>query len=576
MAAARVGGGQQDDPQSRRVGRLGDGERHRVRLVVRRAVRLVVHVVELADRAVAGGGHLAIDAPGHVAHSGGIEPAGELVHALAPAPEVVVRAAGPLAAPAQVALERVRVHVGHGRDRVRPHASFSTAVSSALAADGGVLERHVLLRRVADPGLVAHEHHARRARARRSRPRRGRRSRRSAASAAAGRPAAPRARPRGTRSRATTRRSAARASRPPARPRSSASAVTASRHDSTVSASGARASSHMRARDGTVVGAFGSTSSRPVVNTIPRRCAASLSARTMMRAAAASASWRSSRGVVPAWSARPESSICRRSRAASRVTTPAALQPEATSRVWSTCSSRKPRSFSSHCGASAQPVGVDARVGHRVGERDAVVVDAVEHVVDVEPPDQCARAERRRVEARALLVGERDHRDRRVLGDRERGGHAERAVEAPAGAHAVQVRAGRPPRAGRVRDRPQVARGVALHRAADRARAAREPAGRLLVLARPREPRGAAVLVEPDRDQVGQQLLELRRRHRSLPRSPPRPGCGRSGRGCARPARRAARGRRACRPRSSRGRRSPSTQAALWVHAASASRAVQP
>ncbi len=57
-------------------------------------------------------------------------------------------------------------------------------------------------------------------------------------------------------------------------------------------------------------------------------------------------------------------------------------------------------------------VGAGGR--HRVGERDAVVVGAGQRVGDVEPADERARAERRRVEARALLVGERDHRDGRA------------------------------------------------------------------------------------------------------------------------------------------------------------------
>ena len=114
----------------------------------------------------------------------------------------------------------------------------------------------------------------------------------------------------------------------------------------------------------------------------------------------------------------------------------------------------------------AQALGIDARLRHRVAERDAVLVDAVDRVVDVEPPDQRARAEGRRVEARALLVGERDHGHRHALGHREAGGDAERAVEAPAAAHAVQVRADRPPRRRRVRARPQVAGRVALQLAA--------------------------------------------------------------------------------------------------------------
>ena len=61
-------------------------------------------------------------------------------------------------------------------------------------------------------------------------------------------------------------------------------------------------------------------------------------------------------------------------------------------------------------------------------------------------PDQRPAAEGRRVEASALLVGEGDDGHRGVLGHREGGAHAQRAVVAPAGAHAVQVRADAPPR----------------------------------------------------------------------------------------------------------------------------------
>ena len=130
VPAAVIGRGQQDDGQSR--SRAGDGERHRVRLLVRRAVGLVVDVVELADGAVAGGGHLGVDAAGHLAHRVRVERLGQPVHLLAPAPEVVVRPLAALADAPQVALERVRVHVGHRRD---PHcASSCAAASSPLAA----------------------------------------------------------------------------------------------------------------------------------------------------------------------------------------------------------------------------------------------------------------------------------------------------------------------------------------------------------------------------------------------------------------------------------------------------------
>ena len=130
VPAAVVGRGQQDHGQSR--GCPGDGERHRVRLLVRRAVGPVVHVVELADGAVARGRHLGVHPAGDLAHRVGLERVREPVHLLAPAPEVVVRPLAALADAPQIALERVRVHVGHRGDLHR--ASASAAASSPLAA----------------------------------------------------------------------------------------------------------------------------------------------------------------------------------------------------------------------------------------------------------------------------------------------------------------------------------------------------------------------------------------------------------------------------------------------------------
>ena len=185
---------------------------------------------------------------------------------------------------------------------------------------------------------------------------------------------------------------------------------------------------------------------------MPSRCAASASARTISRAAAASASWRSSRGVVPAWSARPVSSACRRMRAASRVTTPAGFPAAARSRDWSMCSSRNPRRRSSQLGASRRPSGSTPASAIASPSATPSSSSRSDRVVDVEPPDQRPRAERRRVEARALLVGERDHgqRDLRAGGDREAGRHAERAVVLPAVAHACPG-ASRPPTTVRAR-----------------------------------------------------------------------------------------------------------------------------
>jgi hypothetical protein len=146
--------------------------------------------------------------------------------------------------------------------------------------------------------------------------------------------------------------------------------------------------------------------------------------------------------------------------------------------------------------------GIDARGGHRVGQAHAVVVAALEHG-RIEDPGQRAAAEGGRVEARALLVGEGDDRHRRVLGDGEARAHPQGAVVAPARAHAVEVRADAPPWPRRVGHRPAVAGGVDLDAQADLLRPPREPVARGLVLGRPRQPGGPA-LVQADGLEVGQ------------------------------------------------------------------------
>ena len=348
--------------------------------------------------------------------------------------------------------------------------------------------------------------------------------------------------------------------RPPAR-RASRSAAPAS---------GVRASIHSRTPDGTVVNAFGSTSMRAAVTRKSGSPPASSSAATISRAAAASASRRSPRRVVPAWSARPANVSARRMREASARTAPAGAPSRSRSCVWSMCSSTKPRRRLEPRRRVGEQVRVRAGRAHRVGERDPVVVAAREHVGDVEPPDQRARAERRRVEARALLVGERDHGDAgHALGHREARRDAERAVEAAAAADAVEVRARRPPGPRRVRDRPQRAGRIALHAQPGGARLLAEPRLGGGQLGRPGEPvrcrpgrarsaraRRAGRAARPPRSRahppglVGPHPDRARRR-----RTRRRRGCGRSGTGRARRGRRAAARRRACPPPASRAPR---------------------
>ena len=107
--AGEVARVQQGDPEPGLRGRLAQRLAHRVRVVVRRAARPVVQVVELADAGDAGERHLGVRRPGQREVGVRVEPRGDGVHALAPGPE---RAAAAVRAAAQGAVEGVRVRVG--------------------------------------------------------------------------------------------------------------------------------------------------------------------------------------------------------------------------------------------------------------------------------------------------------------------------------------------------------------------------------------------------------------------------------------------------------------------------------
>ena len=87
---------------------------HLVRVGVRRAVRLVVEVVELADARDAGQRHLGERGPRQPVVAVRLQPFGGPVHQLAPRPE---RASIGLRTRAQGAMERVAVGVGEAGDR---------------------------------------------------------------------------------------------------------------------------------------------------------------------------------------------------------------------------------------------------------------------------------------------------------------------------------------------------------------------------------------------------------------------------------------------------------------------------
>ena len=100
------------------------------------AIGLVVQVVELADLRVAAGQQLGVQVRGHGLQLLGRDAQGHPVHAVAPAPEVVVRAVAPLAEAHERALEGVAV----GVDQARQHrASDALGLRGRRGAgrDGG-------------------------------------------------------------------------------------------------------------------------------------------------------------------------------------------------------------------------------------------------------------------------------------------------------------------------------------------------------------------------------------------------------------------------------------------------------
>ena len=105
--------GQMGDADSRRFGRRDQPMGHFPRVVVGRAVRAVVQVMELADRRIAGFEHLHVELGGDGLHMVRREPLDEAVHDLAPAPETVAAGSGALGEAGHGALEGMAVQVRH-------------------------------------------------------------------------------------------------------------------------------------------------------------------------------------------------------------------------------------------------------------------------------------------------------------------------------------------------------------------------------------------------------------------------------------------------------------------------------
>ena len=105
---------EQGDPDARIAGGGEQRRPHLVRIRVRRAVGLVVEVVELADTGDPGQRHLGERRAGEPVVAVRLEAASRGVHLLPPRPE---RASAGLRSSAKGAMERVAVHVGEAGDR---------------------------------------------------------------------------------------------------------------------------------------------------------------------------------------------------------------------------------------------------------------------------------------------------------------------------------------------------------------------------------------------------------------------------------------------------------------------------
>ena len=267
---------------------------HLVRVVVRRAVGLVVQVVELAHSADPAGQHLGVRGARELEVEVRGQPRGEVVHLLAPGPEA---ARALLRAAAQRPVEGVRVRVRHGRDADSGGHATSPAehVGQRLHPGDAVGGLGELLRRVRDAGRVADEEH-------RGRDPGGLQD--AGVVAGLGRQHRQAGTDRRARGRRRTRTapvtdSAVTMSEVPSRSaRSAACFSTAATRSASAASESARASSQAVTRDGTAFVPFGCASTRPKVARWPASRACLLAASAVI-AKVSIGSARSSIRVVP-------------------------------------------------------------------------------------------------------------------------------------------------------------------------------------------------------------------------------------------------------------------------------------
>ena len=154
--ARQIAGVEEGEPDAGRTRGFPEGLSHHVGVVVTIPAGCVVEVVELTDAGHAGQRHLGVDGGREPPVRVGIEPGGDLVHALSPRPESPAAGMG---ASAQCAMEDVGVGIGEaGQDdpvqtsvaRLRIHADVNGGHDAVV---GG--QAHPLGWPVSKPGALA-------------------------------------------------------------------------------------------------------------------------------------------------------------------------------------------------------------------------------------------------------------------------------------------------------------------------------------------------------------------------------------------------------------------------------------
>jgi hypothetical protein len=151
IAGARVGAHQESEADADGIRSADDLPREQVRIVIGLAVRLMMQVVKLADVGDAAEGHLEEGHPRDIVDVLRRKPGRGVIHRFAPGPEVVLLGGAMFGAPADRALESVRVDIDQTR-QARRSASRRTSTVFGHGCSGYIraLQRRASRQRPAE------------------------------------------------------------------------------------------------------------------------------------------------------------------------------------------------------------------------------------------------------------------------------------------------------------------------------------------------------------------------------------------------------------------------------------------